>query len=224
MKCSYCQREIIRNLSIKEICFPHLIKEQRCQKCEQLFTPIATIHCPTCCKANFQESCEECLRWQTLYPNYIFQHHAFFQYDEGFQRWIHQYKFLGDYQLRRTFIPELTEFFKSQEGIVCPIPLSEERYLDRGFNQVEAFLEAAEIKTSRLLVKVEHTTPQSEKNRQERLATAQPFQLAVPKESIENQKILLVDDVYTTGRTLFHAAELLLSYQPESIQTVSLAR
>ena len=43
----------------------------------------------------------------------------------------------------------------------------------------------------------------------------QPFEINVDKNKIMNQEIILVDVVYTTGRTLFYAAESLLPYQPK---------
>jgi len=41
---------------------------------------------------------------------------------------------------------------------------------------------------------------------------------------IQNKKILIIDDVYTTGQTLFHAADCLQVAQPKIIRTISLAR
>lgn len=35
MKCSYCQQEIVRNLTIKELLFPLLIKSERCYLCQE---------------------------------------------------------------------------------------------------------------------------------------------------------------------------------------------
>ena len=46
---------------------------------------------------------------------------------------------------------------------------------------------------------------QSEKNRQERLLTTQPFLLLEGHKKYLQQEIILFDDVYTTGRTLYHA-------------------
>ena len=41
---------------------------------------------------------------------------------------------------------------------------------------------------------------------------------------IKAKKIILFDDVYTTGRTLLHAMDVLNAYHPSQISTVSLAR
>ncbi len=52
----------------------------------------------------------------------------------------------------------------------------------------------------------------------------QPFEVNLDKNRIMNQEIILVDDVYTTGRTMFYAAECLLPYRPKKIRTFTLAR
>ncbi|AYW46923.1 amidophosphoribosyltransferase [Tetragenococcus osmophilus] len=225
MKCSYCQQEIIRNLTFKEILFPLLIKRERCVFCQQKFEKITVPACPTCSKPGWSSSCEECQQWEKRYPDYEFCHQALFRYNEAFKEWIYQYKFLGDFRLKTTFSAEIQEYFSHKKGwLVCSIPLSKDRFSQRGFNQAEAFLQAANVKTIPLLEKKVESLPQSNKNRQERLASPQVFGPTEQTFKIKNKKVILVDDVYTTGRTLFHAAEILRMYQPEKIQTFSLAR
>lgn len=228
MKCVYCQQMIRRNLTIGELLVPFTIKEERCYKCEQLFERIQGDVCPTCMNYHQQsdEQCLECQRWKSLYPEYIFKHRALFQYNEGLKEWMYQYKFLGDYRLAKTFKQELQGVLKKEKKkIICPIPLSPERQKKRGFNQVTALLDAADIPYQELLRKSIHTQAQSHKTRQERLEMAQPFQLIGSRTgSLQNQAILLVDDVYTTGRTLFHAAACFFDQGVKEIQTFSLAR
>ncbi|HLQ40312.1 MAG TPA: phosphoribosyltransferase family protein [Tetragenococcus sp.] len=225
MKCSYCQKEIVRNLTVKEICFPWSIQAERCPACKNRFTLIKEPACPTCGKMGEVEMCDECRLWQKKYPNYSFCHKALFVYDQAFKDWIHQYKFLGDYRLAATFTGEIQQFFaKRKDWIITYVPLSEERYQERGFNQTLAFLQAAGIKNRELLIKNKDTTAQSKKNRQERLAAPQAFIATEAAKQIKNKKVLLADDVYTTGRTLFHAAEILLDYKPRQLATFSLAR
>ncbi|MHC5268133.1 ComF family protein [Enterococcus sp. LJL98] len=226
MRCTWCQKSMIHNLSMKEILFPLTVRNNRCSFCQARLQKIPLDQaCPTCCKIGGNKQCQDCLRWQRIFPDYSFSHHAFFVYDEAFQEWIHQYKFLGDYRLRQTFVPEIRNYLKRQRAdFICPIPLSEERLASRGFNQTEAFLSAANIPWVSLLKKEQDTTPQAQKKRHERLATKQPFQATIAIEQIRGQKVILVDDVYTTGRTLFHAAILLKAHGAKEICTVSLAR
>ncbi|MGM0287716.1 comF family protein [Enterococcus hirae] len=132
---------------------------------------------------------------------------------------------MGDVRLAGTFAKQLQiiqqEFSDYQ---ICPIPLATARLKERGFNQVIEMLRVAKIPYSQLLTRSDHSLPQSQKTRQERLKTTQPFKLAVVPTIIKGKKVLLVDDVYTTGQTLFHAASCLLPHAPEKIRTFSLAR
>lgn len=225
MRCLWCQEIQIRNLKLKEILCPWLIQQERCRNCEEKLQKIAMPHCPFCLKEGVKSPCKECQAWQKLYPNYSFAHHCFFKYDEAFHDWIYHYKFLGDFRLRKTFVPELAHYFKqSPEAIVCAIPLSKERLKERGFNQSEAMLAAAQITTVDLLEKIHHTTSQAQKNRKERLAMRQPFQATKLAANIYGKEVIIFDDVYTTGRTMFYAAEVLQVYKPLKIRTVSLAR
>lgn len=227
MICGYCQKVILRNLTVKEILFPWLLSDtELCSQCLRQFTPIQKDQaCPRCMRSGEQDLCADCQCWQKQYPQRQFFHQALYQYDESFANWLKEYKFGGDYRLRRTFQQQVRVALKGYRGfIICPIPLSQSRYQERGFNQTSAFLEASGVKTHTLLRRSSHDSPQSKKNRQERLALPQPYVLACSPELLIGKKILLVDDVYTTGRTLFHAADILWQHQPKEVRTFSLAR
>lgn len=82
-------------------------------------------------------------------------------------------------------------------------------------------MQAAGLPYKHLLEK-EDVLAQSSKNRQERLNSQQCFILA--KDVLLPEKILLIDDVYTTGKTLQLARELLLEAGVKEVLTFSLAR
>ena len=109
--------------------------------------------------------------------------------------------------------------YKEYQFVV--IPLSPERLLDRGFNQVEGLVEAAGFKYLDLLEKREERASSS-KSRSERLTTELPFFIksgvSIPK------KILLIDDIYTTGTTINRVKKLLEEAGAEDVKTFSLVR
>jgi competence protein ComFC len=103
-------------------------------------------------------------------------------------------------------------FFK--DFLMLPIPQSKKRLKWRGFNQAEELAKelALFFKTEILndvIEKIKETESQvnlTEKERKENLKGA--FFLKKP-ELIKNRKIILVDDVYTTGATMEEVAKIL---------------
>lgn len=221
MKCSCCQKELIRNLTLRELFFSTSL---RCYHCEKQFTKIdQKTACPGCGRGNTPKLCQDCHIWQQKL-GFVLNNKSLYQYDEGFRQWIKAYKFTGDYRLRGAFVTELEQLLKIYRTyLICPLPLSKERFEQRGFNQVSGCLELTKVSFTPLLKRKE-LSPQSEKTRTERLLMEQPFLLAVTSEKIRNQKVLLVDDVYTTGRTLFHGAELLYKNGAKTVKSLTFAR
>lgn len=97
---------------------------------------------------------------------------------------------------------------------IIPIPLSQQRERDRGFNQSE---EIAKEISSRLaipinrdaLIRARETSPQAETtDRNERMRNVEgAFELT--SENIKGTNILLIDDVHTSGSTLQEAVRIL---------------
>lgn len=235
MKCCYCQKPIIKNLTIKEL-IQWKKSVELCWQCAKLFTPLSAVNSCDGCQKNFLKNekksvqsqkilCMDCLYWQERYPTYDFCHRSFFHYDEAMQAWFQQYKFIGDVRLAGTFEKQWKSLPKRfPDYLFCPIPLSSERLAQRGFNQVSQMLTDAGVTFQPLLERVKHQSAQTQHSREERLAMPQPFALGIEPEKIKKYKILLIDDVYTTGQTLFHAAACLAEHQPIKIRTFSLAR
>jgi competence protein ComFC len=224
MRCSWCQQIFARELSLLEILWPLRIpSSEKCATCSDKFLPVDSASCcKTCCQPS--QECRDCLYWQQRYPDFQLIHRALMVYNQGMQEWLHQYKRIGDYRLRETFASEIKQAFQEMAyDVVIPIPLSQKRYQQRGFNQVEGLLQAAGVTYRPWLKKNRHLPPQAGLTREERLAVPQPF-VFNGQEEIKGKRILLVDDVYTTGQTLHHAAAALFAYQPSRIASFSLVR
>jgi ComF family protein len=98
--------------------------------------------------------------------------------------------------------------------ILTPTPLSRKKLRWRGFNQAEEiakelsrFLKIPLI--SDCLIKIKETPAQVMLSEKERRKNLKDVFLIKNKEKIRNKKILLVDDVFTTGTTLSEAAKVL---------------
>ncbi|WCG22457.1 ComF family protein [Vagococcus lutrae] len=215
MKCLLCQRDYQPALSLTSLLsFQPLFKETICPNCYLQFESISdvkTAHCQTCLKkltSHELDVCGECQQWAEKYPNITYQHHALFYYNQIAKEWLHRYKFLRDYRFRTTFSKMLHAFYtKHSDYIFVPIPVSTKRLEERGFNQVTAMLESALIPYHVALTKSQDTLRQSQRKRTERIEMVQPFQLN-KEVCIKTNKLMIVDDIYTTGSTMYHALDV----------------
>ncbi|WP_238333968.1 ComF family protein [Companilactobacillus halodurans] len=108
--------------------------------------------------------------------------------------------------------------------VVTYIPASPSHLLERGFDPVyELYSEVFDLK--KLLIKADADKPQAQKNRLERLQTPQTFSARPEIRTIPKDKsILILDDIYTTGRTLMYAREIFLAQNLHNVTTFSLSR
>lgn len=129
----------------------------------------------------------------------------------------------------------LTDFFISRElqdyfagGAVIPVPLHPKRLRLRGFNQAELLAErlAANLGLQYLpiLQRRKNTPRQIELPREERFGNVAGSFSAIPTPSLGERKILLIDDVATTGATLNECAKVLRAQQPSEIWGLVVAR
>ncbi|QPS71586.1 ComF family protein [Lactococcus garvieae] len=185
-----------------------------CTLCDSKFQLINAPHCERCYKAEINGVCSDCLRWER--KGLSVNHRAVFTYNPAMEEYFSLYKFMGDYRLRKAF----SHYFKAEKNYtLVPIPVSTERYHERGFNQVLGFLE--HLNYTNLLVKKD-TAAQSSLSRAERLKNKNTFtikaKVKIPK------KVLLVDDIYTTGNTIQQAIAILKSAGVQEIKSFSLCR
>lgn len=209
--CLLCGSQLMPVIDLRVLLsFCPLQKSETCQRCWQKFTPIQQTHC--CPECGRQQSgttqCSDCRRWGRTDG---FVNRALFAYDEVMQAFMVQYKFRGDYRLRRVFQSAFIDGVKTLEpDLVVPIPVHPDTLRTRGFNQVAGFLEGVSWRDMLTTVAEIKQTPQSSKQRADRLVMPQPFKLKDEQKNIcVGKRVLVVDDIYTTGTTIRFAADIL---------------
>jgi ComF family protein len=113
--------------------------------------------------------------------------------------------------------------------VLIPIPLAKKRLKWRGFNQAEEIgRELAEFLKipliSDCLVKIKENKAQVELSEKERNENVKGVFFVKNKEKIVGKKILLVDDVFTTGATMEEAARVLKEAGAKKIVGIVIAK
>lgn len=112
--------------------------------------------------------------------------------------------------------------------LLIPMPLAKQRLQQRGFNQalVLARQLAANKTASQLLLRIRDTPAQSQLKRSERSRNvADAFAVdPLARAQLENKRVVLVDDVMTSGASLFSAAKTLRQAGVAHITALVVAR
>ena len=119
------------------------------------------------------------------------------------------------------------------DDLIIPMPLSAQRLQSRGFNQAWELTRALARQSvtpaqpdARLLLRVKHTQPQTTLQREARLANVTGAFQADPLRThlLAGRRVVLVDDVMTSGASLFTAAQALRVAGAAHITALALAR
>lgn len=159
-----------------------------------------------------------------------------FKKDNPVQTLIHHLKFkgfsrlgifLGNYfgnEYKRVF-RKIIEF-----DIICPVPLHKTKLRERGYNQSDYICRGINsainiTQTSDLILRIRHTKSQTNLKYFERLSNVRDaFRINEKyKDSISGKRILLVDDVITTGATMNEVIKVLREENVKEISALTIA-
>lgn len=227
-RCLICHTEFEKSVSWRSVFFIDEQTRKCCEDCSSKFTFIDGTVCPMCNRSQTEEkSCYDCERWlkNPIFGTVLTRNCSVFHYNEFMKDLIARYKYRGDALLASLFQQHLqTAFTKNFASgyLLVPIPLSEERLHERGFNQARLLADLLNAPIIEPLRRV-HFEKQSKKTRHERLQTENVFFINESSD-ILNKKLLLIDDIYTTGTTIRHAAKLLIEHGAETVSSLTLIR
>ncbi len=142
-------------------------------------------------------------------------------YDNYSRDMIHRMKYRGEWRIAR-YLGELFGSYLSCErryrgvDVVIPVPLHPVRRIGRTYNQSE-YIALGIAKTlgvkvnSRSLYRHRYTSAQAQKSKFERWSGGDDIFGVRFAKGLQGKHILLVDDVYTSGATIFRCVEALRS-------------
>jgi len=186
-------------------------KNYICEKCNNLLIQNYINRCKFCGKISLVDKCPECERKTLYYEKLIFCS----EYNETFRQKIHLYKFLDKKYLYHFFTELLYNYVKNEEfEVIIPVPISKERYRERGYNQAGLIAKKLAKLLNKdyldnVLIKNKNTERQSEQGFKERQKSVKDVFEIKDGFKIVDKKILLVDDIFTTGATANECAKML---------------
>jgi len=145
------------------------------------------------------------------------------------QKLIRVFKYNFVVEAAKFFDPLVYEFslkYYFKNYVIIPVPLFKQRYLSRGFNQseiiAELFVKHLNLKMDKTcLTRIKFKQAQAKLSKSDRLKNIQDSYVV---KNIKYSKVILIDDVYTTGATLNQCAKVLKSRGVKQVVGIVLAR
>jgi competence protein ComFC len=171
---------------------------------------VTGILCKKCGRQQISdELCPDCEKWEAdlVTRGLLTKNRSVFLYTEDMKEALARFKFRGDIELVYAFESAFLSTFKAaypkHSCSLVPLPLSEERMKERGFNQSELLASLINLPIIHPLIR-NTNEKQSKKSRYERLSQEDIF--STDRHSVLGKDLILIDDLYTTGSTLHQAA------------------
>ena len=182
----------------------HFVTEPRCARCGKPLLEQEQEYCYDCSKKNFH--------YQKGF--------SLVRYDDLMKHSIAEFKYNGKKEYADFYVTELLDRYGQdltnlQLDCIVPVPIHSSKRLGRGFNQAGLiavglgkglFLPVIED----LLIRNKKTLPQKQLNDKERLANlSEAFEMNSRYDLRGINKVLIVDDIYTTGSTIEACTKIL---------------
>jgi len=205
-----------------------------CRKCIESFQPLVPPLCEICsAPVDREEELTICSRCRDFRPSYD-RAWSLFVYDGALKKAVLDFKYNGVSRLHNIFGELIFERLKrelkgTEIDAVVAVPLHPSREKSRGYNQalLLARSSASMISLPVLeseLVRVRHTDSLSDLGRKERYSSLEGVFSLQKKISLTGKKILLVDDIITTGATFHQCSRILKEGGASHVYGITVAR
>ncbi|WP_103203553.1 ComF family protein [Herbinix hemicellulosilytica] len=193
-----------------------------CTQCEDKLQFISEPRCKKCSKPIDDEQKEYCIDCEKREYHYE-QGFSVWIYDSAIKKAIMDFKYRHKKEYAKYFTQAVVERYGNKilylaPDALVPVPLHKSKYRERGYNQAEILARSIGKELNipvlpDLLVRNKKTLPQkqlSDKERLKNLREAFEINKAYDENKISKlNRLMLVDDIYTTGSTIEACASVL---------------
>ena len=206
-----------------------------CPRCRERCTVVASPLCTRCglvfkSRTGHDHLCGRCLERD----GNVTRARAAGIYDRSLRTAIHALKFKGQVTLARPLGALLWQAYRhhwpnGDIDLVAPVPLYRRRMRQRGFNQAYLLvrdwrLPAGTVIDRELLARTRDTQPQTGLDRRQRQSNIKNAFAVNHRGPLAGRRVLLVDDVLTTGATAEACAAVLMRSGAARVDVLTLAR
>ena len=135
-----------------------------------------------------------------------------FEYTGIVRKYMIKYKFNGAAYISNFFARQILKNKKASEilklyDIIISVPMDKEKKIKRGYNQTELITQIISkeleiLEGKNIVFKLKGTKTQSTLNKENRKTNIKDVYFVNNNINIRNKKIILLDDIYTTGATV----------------------
>ena len=191
--------------------------------------------CPKC-NVKLKENIETKIMQEEieLQDRYFNELMYIFKYEGQIRNLILDYKFNEKTYLYKMFSDIISKNEKIFENAkkydtIIPVPISNKRFKERGYNQSELIAKEIAKKANlellnNCLIKTKNIIEQSKLKKDERKNNIKDVYELKNKNLINNKKVLLFDDIYTTGSTVNECSKILRQAEPKKIGVLVIAK
>ena len=216
--CPMCDKILVRNQKICTICERKLVYifEPKCKKCGKELEDEGREYCFDCSvKKHYFKTGIAAFKYNSMISKsiYKFKYHNRRSYGE----------FYGD-AISKVYGREILRW---NADVIIPVPIHYKRRVKRGYNQAELIARELGEKLGisvdeKYLFRISNTRPMKELDKTGRKKNVEKA-FIIYKNVVKYKKIILVDDIYTTGSTLDACSKVLLEAGASEIYFVSLS-
>ncbi len=201
-----------------------------CEDCKGAFRRIQQPICGVCGRTMNEDGflCEECKKIKHYFKRNV----SVFEYRGDIKESIYRFKYGNMRCYAEFFAAEAMKRYGKllkawKIDAIVPVPMYKPKQRKRGYNQAEEFArslaKASGIKMdSKLLVRIKDTVPMKTLSKQQRYENLKKA-FIVNKKRQKYKRVLIVDDIFTTGSTLDACARVLRKGNVELVYGLCIA-